>query len=46
MIPAGRVYTPRKEYKDLYDRNFEIFKALYKQNRKLFAGLNKRRSTG
>jgi len=45
MIPAGQIYTPQGEYKDLYDRNFEIFKALYKQNRKLFAGLNKSRST-
>lgn len=42
LIPAGRTYVPREEYKPRYDRLFETFKALYGQNRKLFAGLNNR----
>jgi len=42
LIPVGRTYVPREEFKPRYDRLFETFKALYGQNRKLFAGLNNR----
>jgi xylulokinase len=40
MIPATRVYEPRQRYKAMYDRNFLVFKELYRKNRKLFLKLN------
>ena len=40
-IPAVKRFTPNPEYKAVYDRNFEVFKALYKSNKKNFAMLNK-----
>jgi len=36
---SGR-YEPRTEYKKMYDKNFEVFRSLYKQNKKLFRELN------
>ncbi len=41
LIPAVKVYEPRKELKGMYDGHFEVFKKLYDRNRKLFASLNK-----
>jgi len=40
LIPVDQVYKPRPEYKELYDRNFEVFKKLYDNNKKLFKTLN------
>lgn len=40
LIPAKKQYEPRREFSDLYDRNFEIFKKLYDNNKKLFSTLN------
>lgn len=40
LIPAVKTYTPRAEYRKLYDGNFEIFKKLYDRNKKLFSALN------
>jgi xylulokinase len=41
MVPVEKTYSPRIEYKGIYDRNFKIFKALYEKNRKLFKTLNR-----
>ena len=40
LIPAKVTYHPNKDYKEIYDRNFEVFKNLYKCNKKNFAILN------
>ncbi len=40
LIPAVKTYWPRKEFRGLYDKNFEVFKKLYDANKKLFATLN------
>ncbi len=34
-IPVDAVYHPRPEYKNRYDKSFDVFKSLYKQNKKL-----------
>ena len=39
-IPVDAVYHPRPEFKKRYDISFEVFKSLYKQNKKLFKKLN------
>ncbi|MGB9735753.1 MAG: xylulokinase [bacterium] len=41
FIPVDRVFKPRTEYKVLYDKSFNVFKELYKQNKKLFRTMNK-----
>lgn len=40
LIPMGRRYSPRPETRDVYDRNFKVFKKLYKNNCRLFKALN------
>lgn len=41
FIPAKKTFTPNLELKEkVYDKGFEVFKALYKQNKKNFAILN------
>ena len=40
LIPAKYTYTPNKENKAVYDRNFTVFQNLYKANKKNFAILN------
>lgn len=40
LIPAKTVYHPNKANKDVYDRNFKVFKNLYKSNKENFAILN------
>jgi len=40
-IPVEHTYTPRKQYRGLYDKNFEIFKKLYSNNKKIFRELNR-----
>jgi xylulokinase len=41
LIPMGKTYQPREEFRAMYDRNFTIFKELYKNNKKAFHILNK-----
>ena len=40
-IEVEKRFTPNKELKPVYDRNFEVFKRLYKANKANFALLNK-----
>ena len=40
FIPANRTYEPDPENKAVHDRNFKVFKSLYKNNKKAFAALN------
>lgn len=40
LIPAKITYHPNKANKAVYDRNFEVFKNLYKSNKKNFEILN------
>ena len=40
LIPARTVYHPNKANKHVYDRNFKVFKNLYKCNKENFAILN------
>ncbi len=41
FIPAVKTYKPNFELKErVYDKGFEVFKSLYKQNKKAFATLN------
>lgn len=40
LIPVKTTYHPKKENKQIYDRNFKVFKNLYKCNKENFAILN------
>lgn len=40
LIPPKKTYQPRKQYKDMYDKHFEVFKKLYEKNKTLFNSLN------
>lgn len=40
LIPAKKTFNPNPKDKAVYDRNFEVFKNLYKANKKNFAALN------
>ena len=40
LIPAKCTYHPSKETKAVYDRNYKVFKNLYKSNKENFAILN------
>ena len=40
LIPAAKTFYPRAEYKAIYDRNFRVYKNLYKANKENFAILN------
>ena len=40
LIPAAKTFYPNTENKKIYDRNFEVYKALYKVNKDNFAKLN------
>ena len=42
LIPASEVYRPRKENAEVYQRNYEVYKNLYKANKRNFEMLNKR----
>jgi xylulokinase len=42
LIPASAVYTPRSEYAEVYSRNYEVFKNLYRSNKKNFEMMNRR----
>lgn len=40
MIPANKTFTPDASVKPVYDKNFDVFRSLYKANQKNFAMLN------
>ncbi len=40
LVSVDKTYLPRKEYANMYNRQFDVFKALYARNRKLFRRLN------
>jgi xylulokinase len=40
FIPAARTFRPRAETKPVYDRNFAVFKGLYRANKNGFRALN------
>ncbi len=40
MVRVERVYTPRAEYREVYERSFAVFKRLYKANRRNFKLMN------
>ena len=42
FIPAARTFKPDPSTKEAYDKNYGIFKELYKTNKKLFKSLNGR----
>ena len=41
MIKVEKSFEPLLENRDVYERQFEVFKKLYQQNRKLYRELNK-----
>ena len=40
LIPATKSFKPNFALKPVYDRNYKVFKALYKANKENFAILN------
>ncbi len=40
LVPVDKVYKPRSEFKEMYDKSFSVFKELYEKNKKLFRMLN------
>lgn len=40
ILPEHEIFVPDPECKAVYDRNFKVFKALYKDNKKSFATMN------
>lgn len=40
LIPADATYKPNPALKAVYDKNYEVYKQLYKANKKNFAALN------
>ena len=40
LIPAKKTFKPNAENKEVYDRNYEVYKTLYANNKKAFKALN------
>lgn len=40
LIPANKTFKPNKSNKEVYDRNYEVYKTLYKTNKASFKALN------
>lgn len=40
LIPASKTFKPNAQNKAVYDRNYEVYKTLYTNNKKAFAALN------
>ena len=40
LIPAVKTYTPNPDNKAVYDKQYKVFKNLYKANKENFAALN------
>jgi xylulokinase len=45
FIPIKRRYMPRREFKEVYDKNFKVFQELYENNKKAFRSLNQPNNT-
>lgn len=43
LIPVSRHYIPNQNNREVYDKYFEVFKSLYKNNKKSFRTLNERK---
>lgn len=41
LVETDRVYKPDARYREVYDRNFRVFKELYKSNRKNYKLINR-----
>lgn len=42
LVKVKKLFTPNKENREVYDKNFEVFKRLYKSNAQNFAMINER----
>ena len=40
LIPAKKTFIPNPKNKEVYDRNYEVYKTLYKNNKNAFKALN------
>lgn len=40
LIPAVQTFQPNRAFKEVYDRNYAVFKNLYRANKRSFALLN------
>ena len=40
LIPASKTFKPNKANREIYDRNYEVYKTLYKNNKEAFKALN------
>jgi len=40
LVPAAAAYEPRAGNREVYERQFEVFKSLYRDNKKSFKALN------
>ena len=40
LIPAKKTFIPNPKNKEVYDRNYEVYKTLYKNNKEAFKALN------
>ena len=40
LIPASKIFKPNAANKEVYDRNYEVYKTLYANNKKAFKALN------
>ncbi len=40
LIPAKKTFVPNPKNKEVYDRNYEVYKTLYKNNKNAFKALN------
>jgi xylulokinase len=40
LVPATKTYSPNPEHKRIYDHHYQVFKNLYRDNRKSFYALN------
>ncbi len=40
LIPASKTFKPNGKNKPVYDRNYQVYKTLYANNKKAFASLN------
>ena len=40
LIPASKTFKPNADNKEVYDRNYEVYKTLYANNKKAFKALN------
>jgi xylulokinase len=40
LIPAKKTFKPNPANKEVYDRNYAVYKTLYKNNKEAFKALN------